>query len=71
MDKPLIAYPLVFAALGQFIAKKNLRDICVMEFEGGVIVTGTTFFERGEGLGRTIETRIFSFDELRHMSKEH
>ena len=71
MDKPLIAYPHVFAALGQFIAKKNLRDVCVMEFEGGIIVTGSVFFARGEGMGRTIETKIFSFDELRHMAKEH
>ena len=71
MDKPLIGYPEVFAALGKFVAKKKLREVCVMEFEAGFIVTGSLFFDKGEGFGRTIETQVFSFDELRHMVKEH
>lgn len=71
MDKPLIAYPEVFAALGKFIAKKKLRDVCVMEFEGGFIVAGSLFFDKGESFGRTIETKVFSFDELQHLAKEH
>jgi hypothetical protein len=71
MDKPLIAYPEVFAAVGKFIAKKKWRDVCVMEFEGGMIVTGSSFFDRGESSGKIIETQVFSFDELRHLAKGH
>jgi hypothetical protein len=71
MNKPLIAYPEVFAALGRFVAKKKLREVCVMEFEAGFIVTGTLFFDKGESSGRTIETQVFSFEELRRLAKEH
>ena len=71
MDKPLIAYPQVFAALGKFIAQKKWRDVCVMEFEGGMIVTGSSFFNRGENVGRIVETQIFSFDELQRLAKGH
>jgi hypothetical protein len=71
MNKPLITYPEVFAAIGRFINRKKLRDVCVMEFEGGLIVSGSVFFDKGEGFGRTIETQVFSFDELRQLVKEH
>lgn len=70
MNKPAIAYPELFAAIGRFIANKKLLDVCVMEFEGGMIVSGSAFFEKGEGFGRSIETRVFSFDELRRLVKE-
>lgn len=71
MDKKPIRYPETFAAIGQFIAKRKLEDVCVMEFEGGIIVTGSLFFDKGEGFGRSIETKIFSFAELQRMAKEH
>ena len=71
MAKPLIAYHETFAALGKWITHRNLRDVCLMEFEGGMIVTGSLFFDKGESSGRTIETTVFSFDELRRLAKEH
>lgn len=71
MGKPPIAYPETFAALGRFAAKRKLRDVCVMEFEGGVIVAGTVFYEKGEALGRSIETKVFTFADLQRLVKEH
>ncbi len=71
MSNPLVAYPELFAVLGRFIAKRKLEDVCVMEFEGGVIVTGSLFFDKGEGIGRSIETKIFSFADLQRLVKEH
>ena len=71
MDKPVIAYPELFAAIGRFIATRKLRDVCVMEFESGMIVSGSSFFDKGEGFGRTIESKVFSFDELRQLVKGH
>ncbi len=71
MSKRVIAYPELFSAIGHFVATRKLRDVCVMEFEGGMIVSGSTFFERGEGFGRAIETRVFSFDDLLQLVKEH
>lgn len=71
MSRPLIAYPETFAALGRFIAKRKMRDVCVMEFEGGMIVTGTVFYEKGEALGRSSETQVLSFADLQRLVKEH
>jgi hypothetical protein len=68
--KTQIEYLKVFAALGQFIAKKDLSDICVMEFEGGMIVTGSRLYETGETLGRRTETHVFSVEDLRRLVKE-
>ncbi len=66
-----LKYPEVFAALGRYIDKRKLEDVCVLEFEGGVIVTGSSFFEKGEGFGRSIETKVFSFADLQRLVKEH
>ncbi len=71
MDKKPVKYPETFAAIGRFIAKRKLEDVCVMEFEGGIIVTGSVFFDKGEGFGRSIETKTFSFAELQRLVKEH
>jgi hypothetical protein len=41
-----------------------------MEFEGGMIVTGSRLYETGETLGRRTETHVFSVEDLRRLVKE-
>ncbi len=62
-----IAYTDLFPALGKFITNKGLKDVCVMEFEGGIIVTGTIVYEVTGGFRRAIETYVMSPDEIRLM----
>ena len=59
-----LKYPDVFAALGRFVADKKLNDICIMEFEDGVIVSGSVFREARDGLRRKQETFVLSGKEL-------
>jgi hypothetical protein len=60
-----INYTELFTALGKFIASKQLKDVCVMEFEEGVIVTGSVIYEVSSGYRRRQDTFVFAGDELR------
>lgn len=62
-------YPEVLHAIGRFVAKRGISNICVMEFENGVIVTGTLLYNTGETMGRRTETHILSFDDLQRLIK--
>ncbi|MGE5264971.1 MAG: hypothetical protein ACM3S0_16445 [Acidobacteriota bacterium] len=69
LDRVQATYPQVFGALGNFIAKSGLTEVCVMEFEQGIIVTGTEFYETGENYNRSIVTHVLSFDDLDRLIK--
>ena len=62
-------YAKVLAALGQYAAKQGLSDICVMEFEEGMILIGTIIYETGEIMNRQSVSHIFSTDDLQKMAK--
>ena len=58
----------LFPALGKFIADKNLQDVCVMEFEDGIIVAGSVLYERRGGTQRAQETFVLSVEDLEKMT---
>ncbi len=62
-------YSKVLASIGQFAAKQGLTDICVMEFEEGMILIGSLIFETGEILNRQTVSHIFSADDLQKLVK--
>jgi hypothetical protein len=64
-----VQYPEAFAAIGRLIVQKGLRDVCVLEFEHGLIVTGSVLFEAGENYQRRIETHVLSNEDLNRMIK--
>lgn len=61
-------YPDLFAALGKFIADKKLEDICLLEFEDGMIITGSVVYETRGGIQRSQETIVLSAQDLEKMS---
>ncbi len=67
-DRTHLRNPELCAAIGRLIAKKGLSDVCIMEFESGVIVVGTTLFASGESYNRATETIVLSTDELKRMA---
>jgi hypothetical protein len=69
MNKASIVYPDLFTAIGRFIAKKGLANVCVMEFENGMIVIGTVLYETGETMNRRTETHVLSKDDLVRLMK--
>jgi hypothetical protein len=64
-----IAYPELLAAVGRFIVKQGLSDVCVMEYEDGVIVVGSVLYETGEIMNRRTVTHVLAGDELRRLVK--
>ncbi len=66
-----IQYPEAMAAVGRFIAKHNLSNVCVMEFEKGVIITGSVLYESGESYQRRMEMHVLSEEELRRLIGGH
>lgn len=67
MGKTQIGYPEAFAALGRFVAKEGINNVCVMEFEGGIIVTGSKVYTAGESLKRYVATHVLSNDDLQRL----
>ena len=70
LGKNQLDYAAVYSALGRWIARENLSNTCLVEFEGGVIVTGTKIFAVGDALARHTITRVFSEEELRRLIKD-
>jgi hypothetical protein len=63
-----INYTELFPALGKFITEKKLQDVCVMEFEDGIIVAGSVLFDRRGGVGRAQETFVLSAEDLEKLT---
>ena len=70
ISKTQISYVAAFAALGRFIEKEELSDVCVMEFVGGVIVTGSKFFGTGDTMNRHTVTHTLSDATIARLVKE-
>jgi hypothetical protein len=62
-------YPEMLHAIGKFVTKRGMSNICVMEFENGVIVTGIVLYNTGETTGRRTETHVLTFDDLQRLVK--
>ena len=62
-------YPELLHAIGQFVAKRGISNICIMEFEDGVIVTGSLLYDTGETIGRRTETHVLSGEDLQRLLK--
>ncbi|MGB8648326.1 MAG: hypothetical protein WCF84_24030 [Anaerolineae bacterium] len=69
LGKGKLTYADAFAAIGRFVAQKHMTDVCVLEFEHGVIVSGSVLFVTGERYHRQIETHVFSDQDLLKMIK--
>lgn len=61
-------YPDLFTALGKFVAEKKLEDVCLMEFEDGIIITGSVVYETRGSIQRSQETFVLSTADLERMT---
>ena len=68
-SKTNLTYADIFAIVGKFIAKKGLSDVCVMEFEDGMVVVGSVSYETSEEWNRRTETHVLSYDDLKRLAK--
>jgi hypothetical protein len=60
-------YELVFQAVGRLAKRKNLRDVCLLEFEGGVILQGYSLISTTEGYQLVFKTHTLSHEDLKQL----
>lgn len=65
-----LRYDLLLAALGRFAEEHRLNDLCILEFEEGVIIQGTTLVQTAEGYKRSAVTHVLSHNDLKEMVRK-
>ena len=68
MAKPLSREEM-FRGLTRFSEKENLRDLCILEVEGGVVVQGNALIDTKAGFGVALRTRTLTHDQLRELAR--
>jgi len=57
-------YEYILQAIGRLAQQQRLRDICVLEVEGGMVVQGEAVVSTREGYHRVSNTRVLSHEDL-------
>lgn len=65
-----LKYTEALGGVARFIQRRHLSDVCILEFEQGIIVTGSALYETGESYNRCTETHVLSVDDLKQIMKE-
>jgi hypothetical protein len=59
-----LRYEEALQAVGRFAEKERLRDICLMEVEGGMVVQGLALISTRQGFNLALKTQILSYEDL-------
>ncbi|MGB9300468.1 MAG: hypothetical protein WCD51_07735 [Anaerolineae bacterium] len=65
-----LGYERRLQAIGRLAEKQRLRDLCVLEVEGGVLLQGRALVSTREGFNLISKTRVLSHDDLDQMIRE-
>ena len=64
-----VGYEEALRAIGREAERKGLRNLCVMELEGGVVLQGQILKNTQEGYILSIETSVFKREEVETLVK--
>jgi hypothetical protein len=62
-------YERALQAIGRLAEKQRLRDLCILEVEGGVVLQGRALVSSRDGFNLVSKTRIISRDDLDQMMR--
>ncbi|HUW96457.1 MAG TPA: hypothetical protein VMW58_11780 [Anaerolineae bacterium] len=62
-------YERTLQAIGRLAEKQRLRDLCILEVEGGVVLQGRALVSSRDGFNLISKTRILSRDDLERMMR--
>ncbi len=65
-----LSYERALRALGKVAERKGLRNVCLLELDGGVVLQGQAVRNTQEGYVLTLETSVFKRDELESLIRE-
>jgi hypothetical protein len=63
-------YERVFQAVGREAQRQKLRDICLLEVEGGIVLQGHALVSTRDGYQLTFETQVLSHGDLEKLMRE-
>lgn len=63
-------YERVLQAIGRLAEKQRLRDLCVLEVEGGVLLQGRALVSSRDGFNLVPKTKVLSHTDLERMIRE-
>src|SRR4030042_2849304 len=59
-----LSYERVLQAIGRLAEKQRLRDLCILEVEGGVVLQGRALGSTSTGFNLVSRTRVLSHSDL-------
>lgn len=65
-----LGYQEMFQAVARFVEKERLRDVCLLEVEGGVVVQGYGLVDTKEGWSLALKTQTLSYADLQKLLKQ-
>jgi hypothetical protein len=65
-----LKYERTLQAIGRLAEKQRLRDLCILEVEGGILLQGRALVSGREGFNLVSKTRVLSHDDLEQMIRE-
>jgi len=63
-------YERVLQAVGRLAEKQRLRDVCVLEVEGGVVLQGRALVNTRDGFNLVSKTRVLGHADLEQMIRD-
>jgi hypothetical protein len=63
-------YERVLQAIGRLAEKQRLRDLCLLEVEGGVLLQGRALVSSRDGFNLVSKTKVLSHTDLEQMIRE-
>lgn len=63
-------YERVLQAIGRLAEKQRLRDLCILEVEGGVVLQGRALVSTSTGFNLVSRTRVLSHSDLEELVGE-
>ena len=62
-----LRYEEALQAVGRYAEKERLRDLCLLEVEGGMVVQGRALISTREGFDLALRTKVLSYEELERL----
>ncbi len=63
-------YERALQAIGRLAEKQRLRDICILEVEGGIVLQGRALLSTRDAFNLVSRTKVLSHDDLELMIRE-
>jgi len=63
-------YERVLQAVGRLAEKQRLRDLCILELEGGLVLQGHALVNTSTGFNLVPRTKVLSRNDLDQMVRE-